>query len=241
MNPDLIDGVHDPRESVGVEQRQARPAGRSHRPAPRPRPHRLPPRVGQPRFDAHHAISIPISFPSRSCPTGSGTGRPPASSHYSHASTAHRSPGTGRCTAAGTRASGHSAAPACPGSFALPSGTRSSSATGPIGSVRWRRQTCAGRPGSSGPATLWHRWDYPYQVGSPQFDDRHEVIGRYLADNFRAFRTWGVSAISPWEYGHFWRLRDGVARRRKDLPVDWENLQRPGFSPDYHRSPVRAM
>ncbi len=55
----------------------------------------------------------------------------------------------------------------------------------------------------------------------------------YLTDNWRAFRTWGVSAISPWEYGHFWKLRDGVDQRRKELPVDWENLQRPGFSPDY--------
>jgi hypothetical protein len=80
---------------------------------------------------------------------------------------------------------------------------------------------------------LWHRWDYPYELGSRLFDDRHEVIGRYLSDNFRAFRTWGVSAISPWEYGHFWRLRDGVTKRRKDLPVDWDELQRPGFSPDF--------
>ena len=55
----------------------------------------------------------------------------------------------------------------------------------------------------------------------------------YLTDNWRAFRTWGVSANSPWEHGHFWKLRDGVDKRRKDLPVDWDDLQRPGFSPDY--------
>ncbi len=80
---------------------------------------------------------------------------------------------------------------------------------------------------------LWHRWDYPYEIGSRLFDDRHEVIGMYLADNFRAFRTWGVSATSPWEHGHFWKMRDGVNRARKELPVDWEDLQRPGFSADY--------
>jgi hypothetical protein len=80
---------------------------------------------------------------------------------------------------------------------------------------------------------LWHRWDYPYEIGSPRFNDRHEVIGLYLKDNLRAFRTWGVSATSPWEYEHFWSVRDGVDRKRKDCPVDWENLQRPGFSPDY--------
>jgi len=79
----------------------------------------------------------------------------------------------------------------------------------------------------------WYRWDYPYEIGSPRFDDRHAVIGLYLTDNLRAYRTWGVSATSPWEYGHFWSLRNGVDKRRKELPVDWDRLQRPGFSPDY--------
>jgi beta-galactosidase len=80
---------------------------------------------------------------------------------------------------------------------------------------------------------LWHRWDYPYRVGSKAFDERYPVFAMYLNDNWRAFRTWGVSAISPWEYGHFWKLRDGVDKGRKEFKVDWENLQRPGFSPDY--------
>ncbi len=80
---------------------------------------------------------------------------------------------------------------------------------------------------------LWHRWDYPHHVGSRVFDIQHDIIGSYLGSNWRAFRTWGVSAISPWEYGFFWKPRDGVDRRRKELKVDWDNLQRPGFSADY--------
>jgi len=80
---------------------------------------------------------------------------------------------------------------------------------------------------------VWHRWDYPNQVGSARFDERYPVFAAYLTDNWRAFRTWGVSAISPWEHGHFWQLRDGVDRSRQPLPVDWDNLQRPGLSPDY--------
>ncbi|MGA2259215.1 MAG: hypothetical protein ABSG53_31465, partial [Thermoguttaceae bacterium] len=80
---------------------------------------------------------------------------------------------------------------------------------------------------------LWHRWDYPYQVGSHVFDNQHEIIGAYLAANWRAFRTWGVSAISPWEHDFFWSLRKGVDKSRKQLQVDWEGIQRPGFSPDY--------
>ncbi len=80
---------------------------------------------------------------------------------------------------------------------------------------------------------LWHRWDYPYAVGSTVFDDPQKVLAEYTSDNWRAFRTWGVSANSPWEYESFWKLRDGLEHRRKEFKVDWDHLQRPGFSPDY--------
>ncbi|HJZ57370.1 MAG TPA: glycoside hydrolase family 2 TIM barrel-domain containing protein, partial [Gemmataceae bacterium] len=80
---------------------------------------------------------------------------------------------------------------------------------------------------------LWHRWDYPTSVGSSEFDDRQEVFARYITDNWRAHRTWGLSANSPWEYAAFWKPRPGVDRRRRELTVDWEKLQRPGFSVDY--------
>ena len=80
---------------------------------------------------------------------------------------------------------------------------------------------------------LWHRWDYPNPVGSDRFDERYPLFAMYLTDNWRAFRTWGVSAISPWEYEHFWKLRAGMDKRRTDFIVDWEHLQRPGFSPDF--------
>jgi hypothetical protein len=92
--------------------------------------------------------------------------------------------------------------------------------------LRWEaRQFRAGK--------VWNRWDYPSDVGSSRFDERYPVFAAYLTDNWRAFRTWGVSAISPWEHGHFWKLREGVDRSRKALSVDWEHLQRPGFSPDF--------
>jgi beta-galactosidase len=80
---------------------------------------------------------------------------------------------------------------------------------------------------------LWHRWDYPSPVGASTLDDRQEVFARYITDNWRAHRTWGISANSPWEYAAFWKPRGGLDRRRKDLKVDWELLQKPGFSPDY--------
>ena len=81
----------------------------------------------------------------------------------------------------------------------------------------------------------WNRWDYPRQsLGSGVLKERHPVFAMYLTDNFRAFRTWGVSATSPWEHGLLFNLRDGVDRNaRRELATDWERLQRPGFSPDY--------
>ena len=82
---------------------------------------------------------------------------------------------------------------------------------------------------------LWHRWDYPNQVGSRAFPDQHEVVGKYMAANWRAFRTWGVSAISPWEYSFYWTPREGADRSFRELKTDWNRLQRPGFSPDYIR------
>jgi hypothetical protein len=92
--------------------------------------------------------------------------------------------------------------------------------------LRWEaRQFRAG--------SLWHRWDYPQAVGSSRFDDRQEVLARYVTDSWRAQRTWGVSAISPWEYAAFWKQRDGLATGRKEVKVDWDNLQKPGFTFDY--------
>jgi len=80
---------------------------------------------------------------------------------------------------------------------------------------------------------VWHRWDYPHRLGSRDIPERHAVFARYTTDNWRAFRTWGVSAVSPWEHGLLYRLRDGVNTSRKALPTDWDTLQRPGFSADY--------
>jgi beta-galactosidase len=88
---------------------------------------------------------------------------------------------------------------------------------------------------------LWHRWDYPVQVGSSVLEERYPVFAMYLTDNWRAFRTWGVSAVSPWEYEHFWRLRPGVDRSRQVFKVDWRDLQRPGFSPDYEDQRYERM
>ena len=88
----------------------------------------------------------------------------------------------------------------------------------------------------------WHRWDYPHRLGSIDFTEREPVFEMYYTDNFRAFRSWGVSANSPWEHHILFKLRPGMDRnRREQLKVDWENLQRPGFSPDYKEQRYERM
>lgn len=89
---------------------------------------------------------------------------------------------------------------------------------------------------------LWHRWDYPHQLGSTDFSEREPVFALYYEDNWRAFRTWGVSANSPWEHGTLFTLRPGMDRNHRDpFKVDWDNLQRPGFSPDYQQERYERM
>jgi beta-galactosidase/beta-glucuronidase len=80
---------------------------------------------------------------------------------------------------------------------------------------------------------LWQRWDYPHVLGSSVFEERQEVFARYLSDNWRAHRTWGISANSPWEHASFWKPRANVNRQTRELKVDWTALQKPGFSPDF--------
>jgi len=79
----------------------------------------------------------------------------------------------------------------------------------------------------------WKRWDYPSPVGDARLDEMQPVQAAYTTENWRAFRTWGLSANSPWEHDRFWKLREGFQQRRVDLPVDWDNLQQPGYSPDF--------
>ena len=82
----------------------------------------------------------------------------------------------------------------------------------------------------------WHKWNYPFNPSSPYawgHKNKDEVWGMYITDNWRAFRTWGISGRNAWGYSVFWGLRDGVKQQRQDFKVDWDHLQTPGLSPDY--------
>jgi hypothetical protein len=87
----------------------------------------------------------------------------------------------------------------------------------------------------------WHRWDFPHQVGAVELEEQFPVIATYLSSNWRAFRTWGLSANSPCQYSDFWKLRPGTNRSGRVFNVDWQNLQRPGFSPDFSKHPFQTL
>ncbi len=81
--------------------------------------------------------------------------------------------------------------------------------------------------------THWHRWDYPHAVGSSRFRSGTRCTRCTSPTTGRPSARGELSANSPWNHGHYWTLRDGVGKDREELPVDWQRLQRPGFSPDY--------
>ena len=92
--------------------------------------------------------------------------------------------------------------------------------------IRWEAQQFRQRRG-------WRRWDYPTPVGDRRMDEMQPVQEAYTTSNWRAFRTWELSGNSPWEHDRFWKLREGFQPARRDLAVDWDNLQKPGYSPDF--------
>ena len=78
----------------------------------------------------------------------------------------------------------------------------------------------------------YHFWDFPVPPDSRTFTEHYPVYAMYITDNYRAFRTLGVSATTVGEYNLFWALRPGADTGRQDLKTDWDKLQQPGCSPD---------
>jgi beta-galactosidase len=81
----------------------------------------------------------------------------------------------------------------------------------------------------------WYRWDYPFKVHEAPVGISNiiDVMAMYITDNWRAYRTWGVSAFNIWCHGDLWKLKENIDRKKTSFAVDWNNLQKPGFSPDF--------
>ena len=48
---------------------------------------------------------------------------------------------------------------------------------------------------------LWQRWDYPFRLNYAH-PEREGVYSMYVTDNWRAFRTWGLSVNDPSDYAN---------------------------------------
>ena len=241
MNPDLIDGVHDPRETWA--RNNAKLALRAEAIVRRLDPSRIVYHHSSGNLGSMHTMQLlsRTSSRSRSCPTGSSTGRRRASSRSSPANMARRSPGTGRCTAAGTRASGPFGSARVPWEFCLAEwnaqflGDRAFQISEVEKSnLRWEaKQFRAGK--------LWHRWDYPYELGSQRLRRPARGDRPCTSPTTGGPSAPGASRRSrPGSTGTSGGCATASTSAARSSPVDWENLQRPGFSPDYIDQPLRA-
>ena len=57
------------------------------------------------------------------------------------------------------------------------------------------------------------------------------IQARYMSDNWRSHRAWGITAMLPWDQGGFHR---GLgASSASENPARWQNLKAPGIVPDF--------
>ncbi len=78
-----------------------------------------------------------------------------------------------------------------------------------------------------------------------------EVQAMYVADNWPAFRALGISGVCTWYYTELFQLKPAAERHEQvemhkaggqeiasiPMTVDWDDLQRPGYSPDWQNAP----
>ena len=84
---------------------------------------------------------------------------------------------------------------------------------------------------------LWSRgkpfhWGYLNQHMGRQTENYLEIQALFAADNWRSHRTWGVSAMLPWDQGGLWEPAPGRSDRVIELAAKYEGLQKPGIVPD---------
>jgi hypothetical protein len=69
------------------------------------------------------------------------------------------------------------------------------------------------------------RWDYPYNLGTNIFEDRMKIMAAQVEQDFRAFRTWGLSANGvPRDIESYWKKNGEPTRvvqalARCNMPV----------------------
>lgn len=71
---------------------------------------------------------------------------------------------------------------------------------------------------------FWSLWDTDNELNNI------ELQSLYADVNWPRLRTWGITAILPWDQGRVGYPQGGT--RPQPLPTDWTALQRPGYAPD---------
>jgi len=73
-------------------------------------------------------------------------------------------------------------------------------------------------------ANYWsNRWEHNFL----------ELKSLFTQQTWPAFRTYGLSALLPWDQDDLFKTVPGASVENVALPADWDHLQRPGISPDY--------
>jgi beta-galactosidase len=77
--------------------------------------------------------------------------------------------------------------------------------------------------------------DYPTGQGlHMNVPNLRGVQAEFIRHTWPYIRTLGLSGFNIWRELYLCFLRPGAAAGRVELDVDWERLQRPGFSPDFY-------
>ena len=73
-------------------------------------------------------------------------------------------------------------------------------------------------------------WGYMSQAIYGVEENHLEITTLFANDNWRSHRTWGISAMLPWDQGEFWRRINYTPSM--ESPDLYRNLQQPGIVPD---------
>jgi len=65
-----------------------------------------------------------------------------------------------------------------------------------------------------------------------QDENYTEIQALFASDNWRSHRTWGISAMLPWDQENLWRETPAFPSAPTLAPERWQNLQSPGIVPD---------
>ncbi|MBR1587087.1 MAG: hypothetical protein IJ658_02060, partial [Kiritimatiellae bacterium] len=81
---------------------------------------------------------------------------------------------------------------------------------------------------AAGEPFAWSRLNQPLRGLTNNY---FGVQARYMSDNWRSHRAWGITAMLPWDQGGFHKSLG--ASSPCENPARWQNLKAPGIVPDF--------